>query len=142
VPTPAQRLLDAVLAGDAGAVAALLDADPLLRDLAERSSKRRSVLQIAAARGDLAIVELLLAAGASPNKRSHDGSSPLHEAARCGHLEVVRALLAAGAETRCTTNDGYSPLNFAGGHPAIFALLMTLPRPTQIHTFRGKREWS
>jgi ankyrin repeat protein len=138
-------MLDAVERGDADEVAKLLDANPLLADLAERSPHRWSMLQIAAGRGDLAIVELLLAAGASANKQSHDGSGPLCEAALGGHLEVVRALLAAGAETRQTTNAGYSPLDAARlrGNAAVVALLATRPQPgIPRNTFRGKREWS
>jgi ankyrin repeat protein len=137
-------MLDAIVAGDACVVAALLDADPRLGDLAERTTHRRSALQIAAACGDLAIVELLLAAGASVNKRSHDGSTPLHEAAASGRVEVVRVLLAAGAETRCTTNSGYSALDAARarGHAAVVDLLGAQPQPSIRDTFRGKREWS
>jgi ankyrin repeat protein len=142
--TPAQEMLAAVLAGDAEAVAALLDADPQLADLADRAPGRLSVLHHAARRGDLSIVELLLAAGASPDKRSHDGSTPLHEAALGGHLGVARALVAAGSDTCATTNAGFSVLDAArvGGHLSVVELLASLPQPGSRHTFRGKREWS
>jgi ankyrin repeat protein len=90
-------MLDAVLAGDAGAVAALLDADPQLRDLADRGPHRGSVLHHAAARGNLSVVELLLAAGADAGKRDQHGRTPLHLAAAAGHLPVARALVEAGA---------------------------------------------
>jgi len=144
MPTPAEKLLTSVLAGDAQAVAGLLDADPQLANLAERSPHRLSVLHIATGRGDLAVVELLLAAGATVDKRSHDGSTPLHEAAAGGQLEVVRALVAAGADTRATTNSGHSPFDAAraGGHRLIAELLAAHPQPGARHTFRGKREWS
>jgi ankyrin repeat protein len=137
-------MLAAVLGGDTVAVAALLTVDPQLADLVDRSPGRWSVLHYAAGRGDVAVVELLLAAGASPGKRSHDGSTPLHEAALCGHLEVAQVLLAAGAETRATTNSGYSALDAArvGGNAAVVGLLMGTPQPSIRHTFRGKREWS
>jgi ankyrin repeat protein len=144
MPTPAQEMLNAVLAGDATAVVALLDADPQLANLADRTPARFSVLHHAASRGDLAIVELLLAAGANANKRSHDGSAPLYEATLGGHLEVVRVLLAAGADTRATTNSGYSALDAAraGGNQDLVQMLAPLPQPGSPHTFRGKREWS
>jgi ankyrin repeat protein len=137
-------MLTAVLAGNAETVAALLDADPQLANLADRAPGRFSVLHHAARRGDLAVVELLLAAGANVDRRSWDGSTPLHEAAVGGHLEVVRALLAAGADTRATINRGYSALDAAraNGHQTVADLLATLPQPTSRHTFRGKREWS
>jgi ankyrin repeat protein len=142
--TAAQRMLTAVLAGDVDGVAELLDGDPQLADLADPAPGRLSVLHHAARRGDVLLVGLLLAAGASPNKRTHDGSSPLYLAALGGSLEVVRALLAAGADTRTTTNQGYSALAAArvGGNPAVVELLSSLPQPSIHNTFRGKREWS
>lgn len=144
VVTPAQQMLAAVLAGDKTAAAALLDTDPQLANLADRAPGRLSALHHAAAAGSLEVVELLLAAGASPRKRSHDGSTPLHAAALAGHLEVARALLAAGAETRATTNSGYSVLDAArvGGNSAVVELLRGVPQPSARYTLRGKREWS
>lgn len=109
VTTPAGQMRVAVLAGDAVAVAALLDADPQLCDLADRSPDRLRVLHHAAERGDVAVVELLLAAGAGVDNRSHDGSTPLHMAAAGGHLGVVRLLVAAGADIAARTNGGYGP---------------------------------
>jgi ankyrin repeat protein len=131
VATPAQQMLAAVLAGDAGTVGELLDADPHLADLADRRPGRFSVLHLAARRGHLAVAELLLAAGATVNRWSHDGLVPLHMAALGGHLEVARALIAAGAETRATDNGGHSVLCAAkvGGNQALISLLRTLPRP-------------
>src|SRR5262245_49918585 len=103
-------MLAAVLTGDATTVGALLDADPQLANLADRGPGRFSVLHLAAGRGHLEVLELLLAAGATVNRWSHEGSTPLHEAALGGHLEVARVLLAAGAETRATDNGGHSVL--------------------------------
>ena len=118
--TPAQQMLDAVLAGDAATVAELLDADPQLADYADRRPGRFSVLHLAAGRGDLAVVELLLVAGAAVNRWSHDGITPLMEAAFGGHLEVAKTLLASGANTLATDNGGHSVLCAAkvGGNHA------------------------
>jgi ankyrin repeat protein len=137
-------MLAAVLAGDADAVGSLLDVDPQLANLTDRAPGRFSVLHLASGRGDLAVVELLLAAGANVDKRSHDGSTPLHTAALGGHLEVTKVLVAAGAETRATTNSGYSVLEAArvSGNRTLVELLVALPQPNFRITFRGKREWS
>jgi ankyrin repeat protein len=99
-------MLEAVLAGDADSTGALLDAHPQLCNLADRCPDRRSVLQHAAGSGDLAIVELLLAAGASVDRRSHDGSTALYEASAGGHLGVVRLLVESGADPSVRTNSG------------------------------------
>jgi ankyrin repeat protein len=121
-------MLAAVLAGDADTVAALLDSDPQLCNLADRSPERLSVLHHAAGRGHLAVVELLLAAGAAVDKRSHDGSTPLHEAAAGGHLEIVRLLVQAGANPRARTNSGYSAWSAAmhRGHHGVAGYLKGL----------------
>ena len=55
--------------------------------------------------GDVAIVEMLLAAGASVD-HANNGDTPLYVAAFRGHLDVVRALLNAGADTRETLGRG------------------------------------
>ncbi len=137
-------MLGAVLAGDAETAASMLDTDRQLANLADRDPERLSVLHLAARRGDLAIVELLLGAGANVDKRAHDGSTALHEAALGGHLEIARLLVAFGAETRATTNSGYSVLEAArmSGNQALTDLLASLPQPTIRYTFRGEREWS
>jgi len=131
VATPAQQMLAAVLAGDVSTVAELLDADPQLANLADRGPDRSSVLHLAARRGYLAVVELLLAAGAAVSRWDHDGSTPLHEAALGGHLEVAQTLLAAGANTLATTNGGHSVVCAAkaGGNPALLKLLLSYTSP-------------
>lgn len=142
--TPAQHMLSAVLAGHADTVAVLLDADAKLANLTEHAPSRFSVLHHAARRGDLVIVEQLLAGGANVDKRSHSGSTPLYEAVLAGHLHIARALIAGGAETRATTNDGHSALDAARarGDQRLIDLMATLPEATVRSTFRGKREWS
>lgn len=107
--TPAQRMMTAVLARDADGVAALLNSDMQLCNLTDHSPARLSVLHHASARGDLSIVELLLAAGATPDKRAHDGSTPLLHAAAGGHLEIVQTLITAGADPNAQTNGGLNP---------------------------------
>lgn len=137
--TPAQQMLAAVFAGDANTVAAFLDADPHLANLADRGPNRSSVLHLAARRGYLAVVELLLAAGAAVNRWDHDGSTPLHETALGGHLEVVKTLLAAGANTLATTNGGHSVVCAAkvSGNHTLIELLSACDQPGGYAYARG-----
>ena len=50
-----------------------------------------------AARGDMATVELFLAAGMKPNVRNREGRTALIQAAREGHVAVVKTLLTKDA---------------------------------------------
>ena len=63
---------------------------------------------------DLAVIELLVAAGANPRTRTQDGETALHRAAaRWKGLEVVAALLAAGADPMARDARGATPLHSA-----------------------------
>ena len=75
----------------------------------------RSVLCMAAIKGDLAAVETLLRAGADPNRRG-DGFAwlPLHAAAEAGRADLVRLLLDAGANPQlCAGEREATALYFA-----------------------------
>ena len=62
---------------------------------------------------DVKILDCLVAAGADPNSRDDDGSTPLHSAAASGSVEHVRRLLAAGANPNVANVAGLSPLSLA-----------------------------
>jgi uncharacterized protein len=55
--------------------------------------------------GDVAIVEVLLAAGADPNIADTDGFTPLHIAADNGSMPVAEALLKFGGNKAAKAND-------------------------------------
>ena len=83
-------------------------------------------LHRAAGRGHVAMVEVLLKAGAEADPKSNDGDTPLHCAAREGHVAVAEALLKAGAEVDQKVNNGYTPLHRAAGegHVAMVEVLL------------------
>ena len=62
-------------------------------------------LVLAAQEGHLAVVRLLLEAGADKDAADTDGDTALHIAAKEGHLEVVRLLLEAGADKDAADTD-------------------------------------
>jgi ankyrin len=75
-------------------------------------------LHFAAGGARLALVRLLLSAGADVNRRDPaTGRTPLHAAIGAGPdgeaPEVVRVLLAAGADVNATTPDGASALDMS-----------------------------
>jgi hypothetical protein len=58
-------------------------------------------------------VKALLAAGANPNAKAPDGSTPLHQAVAARQVEIIRALVAAGAKLDAVDRHNETPLLLA-----------------------------
>ena len=58
-------------------------------------------------------VKVLLAAGANPNVKAPDGSTPLHQAVTARQVPIIRALVAAGAKLDAVNKDNLTPLLLA-----------------------------
>jgi ankyrin repeat protein len=67
----------------------------------------------AANRDPAEAVRTLLAAGANPNAKAPDGSTPLHQAVQARQVAIVRALAAAGAKLDATNKENLTPLLLA-----------------------------
>jgi ankyrin repeat protein len=89
--------VERVLGSDAAGVASLLDSAPELANVTDDSPARRPVLHLAAKLGAQPIVELLLVAGADPNRRDAVGKTPVELAVAAGELGCVEVLVGAGA---------------------------------------------
>jgi hypothetical protein len=116
-------------------------ADPAARDLHERTP-----LHLAAAEGNLLILQALLEAGAPINHRDAAGRTALHWAARVNDYDMTAALLIAGADARAKDYAGIEPLELCVGPRhgwgvrAALALLQTqiwFPAPALIALFRN-----
>jgi hemoglobin len=79
-------------------------------------------LHMAARRGNIAIAQALLDAGADLEARDTKGETPLRRAVNCGHPEFVSLLLARGADVNTRDSHGCTPLQ-ATRRPEIIALL-------------------
>jgi ankyrin repeat protein len=64
-------------------------------------------------RDPLDALKLLLAAGANPNVKAPDGSTPLHQAVEEQQVAIIRALAAAGGKVDAVNKDNLTPLLFA-----------------------------
>jgi ankyrin repeat protein len=151
-------ILEAVKAGDAERVRALLDQDPRLADA--RSPTGEPVLMTAVYRGRRDLAAALLAAGASvdvfasaalgdvgrlralltgaasASPYAHDGWTPLHLASFFGHRESAAMLLDAGADAAAVSRNSMrnTPLHaaVAGGHVEVALLLIDRGAPVSV----------
>jgi len=91
-----------------------------------RSENQRSALMLAARRGDMQIVGMLVAAGAKVNAKSYYGETALMLAAEGGHADTVRWLLDNGADLHANAKDmaEYQRKmgNGGGGTALVYAL--------------------
>jgi uncharacterized protein len=72
----------------------------------------------AADRAPLNAVKTLLAAGADPNAKAPDSSTPLHQAVTARQVPIIRALVAGGAKLDAVNKDNLTPLQLAEKPPA------------------------
>ncbi len=121
--------------GETGlARAAVLGATEVARVLIDRGARvkvrfarvNHTPLHVAAERGFLPLVNLLLDAGAEVDARDSNGFTPLIDAAEQGRTLVVRALLLAGAKVNQTNTTGRTALWLAAsrGHEETVTYLL------------------
>ena len=126
---PAEALRAAAESGDVAAAKAQLalpDMTLKLIDAVDNGYFGGTALSFAAEGGHDAIVEALLAAGASPGLPDRSGYSPLHLAARHGHTACVARLLKGGAPPDARDGQKQTPLHLAAnlGQTAATELLL------------------
>ncbi len=97
-----------------------------------RNATGYTALTGAVAKGNVAIVAALLAAGANTNHRYGPGYSPLHEAAAKGDSPLVKLLLDHGADPNARMEDGKTPADLAAaqGHAGLAAQLRARAHPS------------
>jgi hypothetical protein len=64
-------------------------------------------------RDRLEAIKVLLSAGADPNAKAPDGSTPLHQAVDEQQVGIIRALAAAGGKLDAVNKDNLTPLLLA-----------------------------
>lgn len=70
-------------------------------------------LRLAASRGTLVAMQLMLEGGVNPNAMDYDGFTALHCAAQLGHREMCKLLVVAGADTSILDFQGRAAVDIA-----------------------------
>jgi ankyrin repeat protein/serine/threonine protein kinase len=104
-------------AGDAGALARLLDADPRLVNA--RDATGSTPLIYAAGTGGTNALSLLIAHGAAVDATNHDGLTALGNAANNNRTAAALMLLAADADPNHADASGATPLHAAATFNAV-----------------------
>ena len=119
---PEDPLLAATKAGDAEAIARLLDGGAAVD---QTRGDGETLLWTASFEGHVNAGRLLLDRGASADHGDDYGQTPLWVACFKGRVEMTRLLLAHGADASRATKKGTTPLGIAQkqGHASIVALL-------------------
>jgi ankyrin repeat protein/L-ascorbate metabolism protein UlaG (beta-lactamase superfamily) len=120
---------DAVRAGDLARVKALVAENPRLvndKDARSRTPLHYGSGETSDAAGADAIVQFLLASGASVNAADELDLTPLHLAAAAGRMKTVDLLLARGADLKAASRDGRTLMHraAAGGLVALMERLV------------------
>src|SRR5258706_9084541 len=129
------RLLDAVKAGDRGAVGRILQQHVDV-NAAERDGT--TALHWAAHRNDLEVVDLLIRAGANVRAVNRYGVAPLTVACESASADLVERLLAAGADPNEAAADGETALMTAArtGDPGVIRALIARGAVVNAHESR------
>jgi ankyrin repeat protein len=123
-PKSARRILCAVLVGDGQLVRRTLEEGVK----ADADDCGLTPLHAAALAGDVAMVDVLLSAGAAVDAQDSEGVTPLILAARSGKSSIVAKLLEQGANTsarmHCMYLDDALTAAARGGHEAVVRVLV------------------
>lgn len=126
-------IFEASAVGSAERAQTLLAADPRL--LTQFSADGWTPLHLASFFGQRAVVETLLASGASVSTRSQNAmtNAPLHAAVAGGHSEEARLLVDRGAEINARQAGGFTPLHGAAAQGNVELVSLLLARGADVN---------
>jgi len=89
-------------------------------------------LHLAAARGSLNAISLLLQNGADVNAQDDSRSTPMHQASDNGSLEVVKLPIDHGADSTALDNNGSIPLHLASDNGTVELVSLLIQRDANV----------
>src|SRR5215470_17942305 len=119
MPDNNKEIIKAAKKGDVAKIKELLAENGDL--IHARDSDGSTPLHCATWKGQLAVVELLLEAGADVNARNqneHWGTTPLHAAAHANQAAIAQMLLDHGADIKAKDREGRTPMFHTTFHKA------------------------
>jgi ankyrin repeat protein len=78
-----------------------------------RDHIKQTPLHIAALKGNIGIIKILLDKGADIKAKDKYGDTPLHIAVKKGYKDAVKVLLKGGADVNVKNNDHKKPIDYA-----------------------------
>jgi ankyrin repeat protein len=130
-------LIDAVRRGDREAVRALAKKSGVNASEADGSTALHWAVRL----DDLALVDVLLKAGANVRAATRYNVTPIALAAGAGHAAIVERLLAAGADPNSTSEEGQTTLMTAALSGDVATIKALVARGAHVNTkepFRGQ----
>ncbi len=134
-----QRLTNAIIGGNIEKVRTITRKYPKLLEAIDENNGR-TALAVAAAAGQTAIANLLIAEGAGTNTETDIGWTPLHYAVRMNHPDTAKLLITRGADID-SPGRGNAPIHLAAFNGYKDMLMILIDSGADIHA-AGSEGWT
>ncbi len=127
--TPLEQLFSAIQSGNDDKLRDAVAAHPTaINQSSGGSGAAVTPLHAAACGGRVALLEILVNAGATVDIEDSDGMTPLFSACRLGHVDAVKFLLAAGSKPNHPSRSihGHMPLDHAASNGQLHVVKVLL----------------